>query len=118
MGAYGTRNTSATEKSTETTITFSNASYSPSWAFSEFARDCIDRFSSRNHNKTIPSSRQGNREGVCSMAGQMKYKYLDRWPGSNFRQLFYKERKIRAETLYRATAGPEARTPDEVAEDY
>ena len=52
------------------------------------------------------------------MAGQTKYKYLAQWPGSNFRQLFYRERKIRAETLYRATTGPEARTPQEVAEDY
>jgi uncharacterized protein (DUF433 family) len=52
------------------------------------------------------------------MAGRGTYKYLDHWPGSNFRQLFYKERKIRAETLYRATAGPEARTPEEVAQDY
>jgi uncharacterized protein (DUF433 family) len=48
----------------------------------------------------------------------MEYKYLDRWPGSNFRQLFYKDRKIRAETLYAATLEPEARTPEEVAEDY
>ena len=48
----------------------------------------------------------------------MKYKYLDHWRGSNYRQLFYKERKIRAETLYRATVGPEPRTPEEVAADY
>jgi hypothetical protein len=52
------------------------------------------------------------------MSGQMEYKYLDRWPGSRYRQLFYKQRKIRAETLYRATVGPEPRTPEEVAEDY
>jgi hypothetical protein len=48
----------------------------------------------------------------------MQYKYLDHWLGSNYRQLFYKERKIRAETLYRATVGPEPRTPEEVADDY
>jgi hypothetical protein len=29
-----------------------------------------------------------------------------------------KERKIRAETLYRATVGPEPRTPEEVAGDF
>ena len=52
------------------------------------------------------------------MCEECQYKYLGPWRGSNYRQFFYKERKIRAETLYRATAGPEARTPDEVAEDY
>jgi hypothetical protein len=52
------------------------------------------------------------------VSGQPQYKYLDHWPGSRFRQLFYKERKIRADTLYRATVGPEPRTPEEVAEDY
>ena len=48
----------------------------------------------------------------------MQYKYLDHWRGSNYRQLFYTKRKIRAETPYRATVGPEPRTPDEVAQDY
>src|SRR5438132_8279328 len=52
------------------------------------------------------------------MSVQAHYKYLDRWPGSNYRQLFYKERKIRAETLYRATIGPEPRSAEEVAADY
>jgi uncharacterized protein (DUF433 family) len=52
------------------------------------------------------------------MADQTKYKYLANWPGSNFRQLFYKERKIRVETLYRATTEPGPRTPEEVAGDY
>ena len=46
------------------------------------------------------------------------YKYLDRWRGSNYRQLFYKERKIRAETLCRATLDPEARTAEQVAQDF
>ena len=52
------------------------------------------------------------------MSADMDYKYLDRWPGSNYRQFFYKERKIRADTLYGATVGPESRTPEEVAEDF
>jgi hypothetical protein len=52
------------------------------------------------------------------VSGQTQYQYLDHWPGSHYRQLFYKQRKIRAETLYRATVGPEPRTPEEVAEDY
>ncbi len=52
------------------------------------------------------------------MGGTNGYKYLDRWPGSNYRQYFYKKRKIRAETLYRATLEPDARTPEEVARDF
>ncbi len=52
------------------------------------------------------------------MADQDGYKYLARWRGSNYKQLFYKDRKIRAEILYRATLDPEARTPEEVAHDY
>jgi uncharacterized protein (DUF433 family) len=66
----------------------------------------------------MPFSGQGIGKGVSNMPNQTQYKYLDRWPGSKFRQFFYTERKIRAETLYRATAGPEARTAEEVAEDY
>jgi hypothetical protein len=33
------------------------------------------------------------------------------WRGSHYRQSFYKEGKIRAETLYQATLGPDARSP-------
>jgi uncharacterized protein (DUF433 family) len=46
------------------------------------------------------------------------YKYLEPRPGSNYLQLFYKERKIRAEVLYPETVGQEARTPEQVANDY
>jgi len=52
------------------------------------------------------------------MTEENGYKYLARWRGSNYKQLFYKDRKIRAEILYRATLDPEARTPEEVAHDY
>jgi uncharacterized protein (DUF433 family) len=52
------------------------------------------------------------------MSSDTFYQYLVRWPGSNFRQLFYKDRKIRADTLYGATIGTEARTPEEVADDF
>ena len=45
------------------------------------------------------------------------YKYLGPKQGSMYRQFFVLNR-IRAETLYRATFGPDARTPQEVAEDY
>jgi hypothetical protein len=52
------------------------------------------------------------------MNEETRYKYLGLWRGSNYRQFFYKGRKIRAETLYRETVGREPRTPQEVAEDY
>ncbi|MFL5242476.1 MAG: hypothetical protein ACJ8FY_10245 [Gemmataceae bacterium] len=46
------------------------------------------------------------------------YKYLEPRPGSNYRQLFYKGRNLRAEVLYRETIGLEPRTPEELANDY
>jgi uncharacterized protein (DUF433 family) len=46
------------------------------------------------------------------------YKHLERRPGSNYKQLFIKDRKIRAEVIYRQTVGIEPRTPEEVARDY
>jgi hypothetical protein len=46
------------------------------------------------------------------------YKFLEQRPGSNYRQLFLQRRNLLAEVLYRATIGPEPRTPDEVAHDY
>jgi uncharacterized protein (DUF433 family) len=47
-----------------------------------------------------------------------EYKHLERRPESNYRQLFIKGRRIRAEVLYRQTVGLEPRTPEQVAEDY
>ena len=52
------------------------------------------------------------------MAIQNQYKFLAPRPGSRYKQLFLKERKIRAEIFYRATVGPEPRTPQEVADDF
>jgi uncharacterized protein (DUF433 family) len=46
------------------------------------------------------------------------YQHLERRPGSNYKQLFVKGRRIRAEVLYRQTIGLEPRTPEQVAEDY
>jgi uncharacterized protein (DUF433 family) len=46
------------------------------------------------------------------------YKHLARRLGSNYRQLFVKGRRIRAEVLYRQTVGTEPRTPEEVAKAY
>lgn len=47
-----------------------------------------------------------------------QYQYLEHRPGSNYKQLFVKGRKIRAEVLYRETVGEEPRTPDDVAADF
>jgi len=46
------------------------------------------------------------------------YLHLEPRPGSNYRQLFIKGRKIRAEVIYRETVGEEPRTPEEVAQDF
>ncbi len=47
-----------------------------------------------------------------------RFQFLGPWPGSNYRQYFLRDRKIRAETLYRRLIGPEPLTPEQVAEDY
>lgn len=52
------------------------------------------------------------------MLEEKVYRYLEPRPCSNYRQLFTKGRKIRAEILYRQTVGEEPRTPEQVAEDY
>jgi uncharacterized protein (DUF433 family) len=46
------------------------------------------------------------------------YRFLERRPGSNYRQPFIKGRRIRAEVLFRETLGDEARTPEELARDF
>ncbi len=51
------------------------------------------------------------------MVEPAEYKYLKPKPGSNYRQLFVNGR-IRAENLYRQTAGLEPLTPEEVAREY
>ena len=52
------------------------------------------------------------------MADETQYKYLGPRYGSNYRQFFLKGSKLRAEVLFAETVGPDARTPEEVAEDY
>ncbi len=52
------------------------------------------------------------------MALQTTYKLLEQRLGSRYRQWFVRGRNLRAETLYRATIGPEPRSLDEVADDY
>lgn len=52
------------------------------------------------------------------MSQTNNYQYLEPRPGSNYKQLFIKGRKIRAEIIYRETIGEEPRTPEEVARDF
>ncbi len=52
------------------------------------------------------------------MADAASYTYLAPREGSRYKQYFVKGRNLRAESLYRATVGPEAMTADEVARDY
>jgi len=52
------------------------------------------------------------------MGDENRYQYLAPRYGSGYRQYFVKDRRIRAEVLYHETLEPEARTPEEVAQDY
>jgi uncharacterized protein (DUF433 family) len=52
------------------------------------------------------------------MSETNRYGHLEHRPGSTYRQLFVKGRRIRAEVLYRQTVGEDPRTPEQVAEDY
>jgi hypothetical protein len=52
------------------------------------------------------------------MAESTGYVHLGPREGSAYHQYFIKGRNLRAETLFRATVGPEPMTPEEVARDY
>ncbi len=52
------------------------------------------------------------------MSEQKQYRFLEPRPRSNYRQLFIKGRRIRAEILYRETVGVDLRTPEQVADDF
>ena len=52
------------------------------------------------------------------MVETFNYIHLGPREGSAYQQYFVKGRNLRAETLYRAIAGPEPMSPDEVARDY
>jgi len=47
-----------------------------------------------------------------------QYQHLEPRPGSNYRQLFLKGRRIRAAVVDEAIHGPDPRTPEEFARDY
>ncbi|MGO9466751.1 MAG: hypothetical protein ACLQIB_11405 [Isosphaeraceae bacterium] len=47
-----------------------------------------------------------------------EYQYLEPRPGSSYRQLFLKGRRIRAAVVYEAVHGPDPYTPEEFACNY
>lgn len=47
-----------------------------------------------------------------------QYQHLEPRPGSNYRQLFLKGRRIRAAVVYEAVHGPDPYTPEEFAREY
>jgi hypothetical protein len=49
---------------------------------------------------------------------QPVYKHLESRPGSNYRQLFLKGRRIRAAVVDEAIHGPDPRTAEEFARDF
>jgi uncharacterized protein (DUF433 family) len=57
-------------------------------------------------------------EEVRHMTSANNYKYLEPRTGTRFQQLFVKGKKYSAERIYRETVGEDARTPEQVAEDF
>jgi uncharacterized protein (DUF433 family) len=49
---------------------------------------------------------------------ETKYQHLEPRPGSNYRQMFLKGRRIRAAVVDEAVHGPDPYTPDEFAEEF
>jgi uncharacterized protein (DUF433 family) len=49
---------------------------------------------------------------------QIHYQHLEPRPGSNYRQLFLKGRRIRAAVVHEAVHGPDPYTPEEFSRDY
>ena len=46
------------------------------------------------------------------------YEHLEARPGSNYRQLFLKGRRIRADMVYQDIHGPDGYTPEQWASNY
>ena len=49
---------------------------------------------------------------------QPQYQHLEARPGSNYRQLWLKGRRIRAAVVDEVVHGPDPRTPEEFAQGY
>jgi uncharacterized protein (DUF433 family) len=47
-----------------------------------------------------------------------QYQHLEPRPGSNYRQLFLKGRRIRAAVVYESVYGPDPYTPEEFASNF
>jgi uncharacterized protein (DUF433 family) len=47
-----------------------------------------------------------------------QYLHLESRPGSNYRQMFLKGRRIRAAVVHETVHGPDPLTPEEFADDY
>lgn len=47
-----------------------------------------------------------------------QYEHLEPRPGSNYRSLFLKGRRIRAAVVYESVYGPDPYTPEEFASNY
>src|SRR5271157_4766825 len=56
--------------------------------------------------------------GTMTTKTPTQYQHLEPRPGSNYRQLFLKGRRIRAAVVDEAIHGPDPRTPEEFARDY
>jgi uncharacterized protein (DUF433 family) len=53
-----------------------------------------------------------------STDSEVRYQHLEARPGSNYRQLFLKGRRIRADAVYHAIHGTDPYTPEEYAENF
>jgi uncharacterized protein (DUF433 family) len=49
---------------------------------------------------------------------EVRYQHLEARPGSNYRGLFLKGRRIRAAVVYESVHGPDPYTPEEFAENF
>jgi uncharacterized protein (DUF433 family) len=53
-----------------------------------------------------------------TISTETRYQHLEPRPGSNYRQLFLKGRRIRAAVVEEAIHGPDPFTPEEFAREY
>jgi uncharacterized protein (DUF433 family) len=56
--------------------------------------------------------------GIMTTKPKTQYQHLEPRPGSNYRQLFLKGRRIRAAVVDEAIHGPDPFTPEEFAREY
>ena len=59
-----------------------------------------------------------NLKQAIEMAAATQYRHLEPRPGSSYRQLFLKGRRIRAAVVYETVHGPDRYTPEEFASEY